>query len=101
MGYDVEYASDGVEAVEKYKEAKDKDPFDLVIMDLTIPGGMGGTEAIKILKSIDPDIKAVVSSGYSNDPVLSDYKKFGFKDIVKKPYRLEVLSDTIENALNS
>lgn len=100
MGYEVEYASDGVEAINKYVQAKDDSPFDLVIMDITIPGGMGGGEAIKILRSIDPDIKAVVSSGYSNDPVMSDYKKFGFKDIVKKPYRLEVLSDTIENALN-
>ena len=100
MGYEVEFASDGLEAIDKYVKAINSSPFDLVIMDLTIPGGMGGSEAIKILKSIDPNVKAVVSSGYSNDPVMSDYKKFGFRDIVKKPYRLEVLSNTIEKTLS-
>ncbi len=99
IGYDVDYASDGVEAIDKYKQAKENNPFDVVIMDLTIPGGMGGSEAIKILRSLDPNIRAVVSSGYYNDPVLSDYQKFGFNAIVKKPYRIEVLSETIINVL--
>ena len=101
MGYEVDYASDGEEAIQKYKSSMDHGRFDLIIMDLTIPGGMGGCEAVSILKSIDPDVKVVVSSGYSNDPVMSDYKKYGFVDIVKKPYNLEVLGHTIENVLTS
>lgn len=101
LGYEVEFASDGEEAVNKYKQSMNNGRFDLVIMDLTVPGGMGGCEATKILRSIDPDVKIVVSSGYSNDPVMSDYKKYGFVDIVRKPYRVEVLSSTIENVLSS
>lgn len=100
LGYEVEFASDGEEAVNKYKQSLNNGGFDLVIMDLTIPGGMGGCEATKILRSIDPDVKVVVSSGYSNDPVMSEYKKYGFVDIVKKPYNVKALSSTIENVLN-
>ncbi len=99
LGYEVEFASDGEEAVDKYRKSLNNGGFDLVIMDLTVPGGMGGCEATKILRSIDPDVKVVVSSGYSNDPVMSDYKKYGFVDIVKKPYRAEALSSTIKNVL--
>ena len=61
-------------------------------MDLTIPGGMGGKECIKRLLEIDPSINAIVSSGYSNDPIMSQYKKFGFKGVITKPYKIEDLS---------
>lgn len=74
IGYEVEFARDGGEAIELYREARGSSkPFNAVIMDLTIPGGMGGREAIKRLLEIDPEIKAIVSSGYSNDPVISEY----------------------------
>jgi PAS domain S-box-containing protein len=101
LGYNVEAVADGESAVESYKQSmKDKSPFKLVIMDLTIPGGMGGKEAIQKLKEIDPDVKAIVSSGYSNDPVLANFKKFGFKAVLAKPYKIETLSSVINDLLN-
>jgi PAS domain S-box-containing protein len=101
LGYAVKAVPDGESAIEAYKQSlKMKRPFELVIMDLTIPGGMGGKEAIQKLKEIDPNIKAIVSSGYSNDPVLANYKKFGFKAVLAKPYKIETLSTLISRLLN-
>jgi CheY-like chemotaxis protein len=89
LGYEVEHIEDGVKVVELYKTAKDSGrPFDVVIMDLTIPGGMGGKEVIMKLLEIDPYVKAIVSSGYSIDPVLSEYEKFGFKGFLTKPFNI-------------
>ncbi len=68
-------------------------------MDLTIPGGKGGKEVIKDLIEMDPDAKAIVSSGYSNDPVMSNFTEYGFKGVVKKPFKIEDLSSAIENVL--
>ena len=100
MGYEVEYAEDGEEAIEKYIEAKQGNkPFDAVIMDLTIPGGMGGKEAVEKLRDIDPGIRAVVSSGYSNDPVMSEHKKYGFRGVVSKPYSIDELADTLNKVI--
>jgi two-component system cell cycle sensor histidine kinase/response regulator CckA len=100
MGYDVESAVDGAEAVEKYKSAKESgEAFSVVIMDLTISEGMGGNEAVKILREIDPGIKAIVSSGYSNDPIMADYKSFGFSGIIAKPYKVQELRNVLENVL--
>lgn len=101
LGYDVEVVTEGEEAIELFKKAKESgQPFDAVIMDLTIQGGLGGKETISKLREIDPEIKAILSSGYSNDPLIVDYRKFGFKAIVIKPYTLDklsrVLSDVIE-----
>ncbi len=102
LGYQSESAADGEETIEKFKEARDSGkPYDLIIMDLTIPGAMGGKEAIERLLSIDPGVKAIVSSGYSNDPILSEYRKYGFSGIVKKPYRLAELSQIVYAVLNS
>ena len=75
-------------------------PFDAVIMDLTIPGGMGGKEAIKRLLEIDPEVKAIVSSGYSNDPIMADFKKYGFCGVVAKPYTLEELGEALSVLIN-
>ncbi|MGE5445899.1 MAG: PAS domain S-box protein, partial [Ignavibacteriales bacterium] len=101
IGYEVEFARDGKEAIELYKEAIESSrPFDVVIMDLTISGGMGGKEAIKRLLEIDPEVKAIVSSGYSNDPVMSDYKKYSFRGIVSKPFRIEELAQTLHEVIN-
>lgn len=74
-------------------------PFDVVIMDLTVPGGMGGKEAVKQILAIDPKAKVIVSSGYSNDPVMSDYQKYGFCNVVTKPFKMEELSEKITNAV--
>ena len=96
LGYEVEFAKEGIKAIELYKKAKDsKRPFDVVIMDITIPGGMGGEEAVWKLREIDPEVKAIVSSGYSNSPVMTEYEWFGFNEVIAKPYEINDLSETI------
>ncbi|MFQ5865902.1 MAG: PAS domain S-box protein [bacterium] len=100
IGYEVELAEDGTEAIELYKKAKDSGlPFDAVLMDLTIPGGMGGKEAIHLLNEIDSNIKAIVSSGYSNDPVISDFKNYGFRGVVAKPFEINSLCQVLEKVI--
>ncbi|WP_371801633.1 PAS domain S-box protein [Candidatus Lokiarchaeum ossiferum] len=88
---------DGKEILEIYKK-KDSmgEKYDLVIMDLTIPGGIGGQEAISRLKSYDRNVKAIVSSGYSNDPIMSNYEKYGFIDVLPKPFTIQELKTIIE-----
>lgn len=99
FGYKTTFANDGVEAIEAYKKAKAVGiPFDAVILDLTVPGGMGGRETIEQLKTIDPEVKAIVSSGYSNDPIMAEYGKYGFCGVVVKPYRIEDLVGVIRSA---
>jgi len=100
IGYRVSLTADGFEAVETYRsEMEDGRKFDLVILDLTVPGGMGGKETIRHLLEIDPQVRAVVSSGYSSDPVLSRYREHGFSGIITKPYRLQDLSDCLKSTL--
>jgi PAS domain S-box-containing protein len=102
LGYEVEYASSGEEAIEIYKKAKDVEvPFKAVIMDLTLPGGISGKETIQKLIAYDPKAKAIVSSGYSNDPVMANYEKFGFKNYIAKPYRAQDLSRILHQVLHS
>jgi len=97
LGYEVDIAADGATALEKYKQAlQSGNSFDLVIMDLTIPGGLGGKEAISDLLGIDPDAKAIVSSGYSNDPVVLNFRDYGFKGVVNKPFKIEELTRILE-----
>lgn len=100
LGYSVDFAGEGDEAIAKYRGAREGGrPFDAVIMDLTIPGGMGGREAIRRLLAIDPDALAIVSSGYSDDTVLADHRSFGFRGVVRKPYRLRDLSEVVADVL--
>ena len=100
LGYDVTLSEDVKQVIAMYKEAKETDqPFDAVILDLTIPGGSGGKVAIKELKKIDPHIKAIISSGYTNDPILSTFHTYGFCGAIVKPYSLEKLKISLEEAL--
>ncbi len=100
LGYGVDFARNGAQAVEMYQQAQEaKTPFHVVIMDLTIQGGMGGKDAIVHLLAFDPDVKAIVASGYSNDPVMAEYKKFGFKAVIIKPYTIDVFSKTLREVL--
>ncbi len=100
MGYAGVAVKDGAEALAAYRAAMDAgDPFDVVIMDLTVPGGMGGKEAVGKLLEIDPAAKAVVSSGYSNDPVMSDFRRYGFCGVIAKPYRIQELGAVLGNVV--
>jgi len=100
LGYDVVSATDGEAAVKAYSDGLDSgSPFDIVILDLTIPGGMGGKEAIEKLRSLDPDITAIVSSGYATDPIMADCKTYGFKSVLPKPFRPSDLRTAIAAAL--
>ncbi len=100
LGYETEVAINGEEAVEKFKAAQRwTKPYDLVVLDLTVRGGMGGLEAVKKLKRLNPDVKVLVSSGYSTDTVLSDFYKHGFCGSVSKPYEVETFSHEVSKAL--
>lgn len=101
LGFEVSVSSDGNEAIKLYKEAKESgNPYSLVIMDLTVPGGLGGKETIQKLIEIDPNVKAIVSSGYSTDPVMSDFSRYGFKGIIMKPYNIKQLVEVIHKVMN-
>ncbi len=100
FGHDVELASHGEAAIGKYKAAMESgNPFDIVILDLTIRGGMGGKETLERLLAVNSDIRAIVSSGYSDDAVVSDYQKYGFSARLTKPYKLKELSDKLNDLL--
>lgn len=100
LGYKVETVKDGLEAIEMYRQRFDSDePFDAVILDLTIKGGMGGERTLQELLKVDPQIKAIVSSGYSNDPVMSNFQDYGFKAAMAKPYEMKDMEEAIEKAL--
>ncbi|HWA26005.1 MAG TPA: PAS domain S-box protein [Lacunisphaera sp.] len=100
FGLNVDCAVDGDEAVRKYRGAMDRGMrYDLVIMDLTVPGGMGGLVALGHLRQIDPQVKAIVSSGYSSDPVLANYRAHGFAAVMAKPYEVDELSRVLREVL--
>jgi PAS domain S-box-containing protein len=100
LGYEVELAEDGAEAVARYKKAQEsQQPFDIVILDLIVPGGMGGKEVLEKLLEISPNVQAIVSSGYSNDPIFSDFKRYGFKGVIAKPFDLEGLGESVSKVI--
>jgi PAS domain S-box-containing protein len=100
LGYEVLLAADGREAIELYRQGRQEGrPIDLFLMDLTIPGGMGGQETVAKLLALDPRIRAVVSSGYSNDPVVANYRDYGFAEVVAKPFRINELGKVIAKVM--
>lgn len=100
LGHEAILVTNGVQAINRYQELQDQgSPVDLVIMDLTIPGGMGGQEAARQLLKIDPKAKIIVASGYSNDPVMADYEGYGFCAAIAKPFDLKELNSTITSVL--
>ena len=100
LGYEVVVAADGSEVLELYGNAKKEEtPFDVVILDLTVPGGMGGKEVLDKLLQIDSSVKAVVSSGYANDAIMANYEQYGFSGVVPKPYKIKELSSAMEKLL--
>jgi len=101
LGYEVKLSKDGEDAIEQFKKArKSGRPFDAVILDLTIPGGMGGKDTIEKLREINKEIRAIISSGYSEDPIISDYRDYGFSGVVSKPYTTEQLSEVLHDVLS-
>jgi len=100
LGYAAEFVKNGDDAIKVYKKAKNSSKgFDAVIMDLTIPGGMGGKETIKKLIDVDPQVKAIIASGYTHDPVMSEYKQYGFSGAVPKPFTIEELGNLLQSIL--
>jgi PAS domain S-box-containing protein len=101
LGYTVDTALEGKEALDLYRKAQESgEKYAVVIMDLTVPGGMGGKDTILELKKLDPDVKTIVSSGYANDPILANYKEYGFDGMVPKPYKVEELSKTLHQVIS-
>lgn len=102
LGYEVETAADGAEAVELYKKALMQNrPFSAVILDLTVRGGMGGGETIRRMRDLDHNVKAIVSSGYSEDAIMANYREHGFVAAVEKPYRLQELSRVLQDVISA
>jgi CheY-like chemotaxis protein len=100
IGYTVEVARDGIEAIDRYEEAMQANqPFDVVILDLIVPGGLGGQETIQRLLEIDPTVKAVVSSGYSTNPVIANHKEYGFAGAITKPFKIKELSTVLQKVM--
>lgn len=100
LGYRITTSEHGAEAVGIFKDALDSgENFDAVILDLTIPGGMGGDETLQHLKQLEPAVKAIVSSGYSNDPILSSFRDYGFKGVISKPYKIREISMVLHDVI--
>jgi PAS domain S-box-containing protein len=97
---EVQCVSNGQEAIAAYKRHKEEgQPFDLLLLDLTIPAGMGGKEAIQEISLIDPDVAAIVFSGYANDPIMAEYKEHGFTGVLPKPFDIEKLTEVLTEVL--
>jgi len=100
LGYEAEVAVEGVEAIEMYRKAMESaKPFDMVILDLTNKVGIGGAETMVNLLEIDPDVKAIVASGYSNDPIMSNFREHGFRTALPKPFNLDQLKTALQDAI--
>ena len=97
LGYEVELVANGQECIDKYiQAAANARYFDAVILDMTIPGGMGGKKTMQTLREIDPQVKVIASSGYAYDSILPIYQKWGFAGVIAKPYQVEELSEVLQ-----
>jgi CheY-like chemotaxis protein len=97
FGYNVTAVQDGQAAIDVFSAAlTNGDTFDAILLDLTVPGGMGGKDTIQHLRRLDPHVKAIVTSGYSDDPIMSNFQAYGFQDILVKPYKITDLAKTLE-----
>jgi len=102
LGYEVVTCRDGSQAIAAFSKAKSKsEPFDVVMMDLVIPNGVGGQDAVHTIKKIDPHARVVASSGHLDHPVMTDCQKFGFNAVLEKPYKLEKLQQVIEAVISA
>ncbi len=102
FGYEVEISQNGTEAVEKYSRAMESGkPFDAVIMDLIVPGEMGGLEATRNILKIHPEARIIVSSGYSTDPIMANYKEHGFFNMLPKPYSIAEMDKILKQAIDT
>lgn len=100
IGYSATAVADGAAAIEEYRAAiASGEPYRAIILDLTVPNGLGGIETIKKLKSIDPNVIAIVSSGYSTDPAMAQYEEYGFSARAEKPYRIDELRNVLSSVL--
>lgn len=100
LGFKVTLAQDGDQALNLYKHAMSRsEPYDAVILDLTIPGGMGGRQAIVKLREVDPAVRAIVASGFSTNSILSDFQAHGFLGAITKPFTLQSMSQTLTQVL--
>jgi CheY-like chemotaxis protein len=100
LDYDVMFAKDGLTAIDLYKKEKAAGfPFDVVILDLSVPSGLGGKETVEQLRKLDPGVKAVISSGYSDDPAVQDFSNFGFDEKLAKPYKIHELKNMLEQLM--
>lgn len=100
LGYDVMFARDGTSAIEMFRQEKAKgSPFDLVILDLSIPEGMGGKETFEKIHASDPAAKIVISSGFTNDPMLTNYAAYGLSGVLAKPYRITEVKALLESMI--
>lgn len=101
LGYEAVCVGDGGQVLEAYQQARKKHKlFDAIILDLTIPGGLGGKETLELLLQLDPQVQAIVSSGYGNDPIMANYEKFGFTSVIAKPYKITDLSVILHQVLS-
>jgi two-component system cell cycle sensor histidine kinase/response regulator CckA len=102
LGYAAESVDHGAAAVERYARARQSGrPFDAVLLDLAVPGGMGGREAIQRLREIDPAVKAIVVSGYAQDPVMSEFRDYGFNGVIAKPFTLQELRAAVHGVVHA
>lgn len=102
LGYEAECASDGESAVERYRAAlAERRPFDVVVLDLTVPGAMGGRECLSALKALDPGVKAIASSGYATDPIMTNPQRHGFLGMIAKPYEIGAFARTLASFIRT
>lgn len=102
LGYDAVCTEEGGETLERYRRAREEGaPFDVVVLDLTVARGMGGKETIEKLREIDPAAKIIASSGYPNDPIMLDYRRYGVHAVIIKPYNSSELDEVLTEVLES